>query len=223
MKILYIYRMIVSKDIASKIAKYLLDIKAVKLQPSDPFTWASGILSPIYCDNRKILSAPSIRTSVVEEITAVISGKFEGVDAIVGVATGGIAIGALVADKLNLPFAYVRAKVKEHGMKNAIEGELYEDQSVVVIEDLISTGGSSLAVVDVLREEEIVVMGMVAIFTYDFNEATNNFKSQGCKLFTLSNYDSLIKEALEMNYVSEGDIEVLTKWRNDPKSIMANS
>ena len=215
--------MIVSKDVASKVAKYLLNIKAVKLQPSDPFTWASGILSPIYCDNRKILSSPDIRTSVVDEFASVISRHFEGVDAIVGVATGGIAIGALVADKLNLPFAYVRAKAKEHGMKNAIEGELNEDQSVVVIEDLISTGGSSLAVVDVLREEDIEVMGMVAVFTYDFYEATINFKSQGCKLYTLSNYDSLVKEALDMNYISAGDVEMLEKWRNDPKSMVANT
>ncbi len=215
--------MIVSKDVASKVAKYLLDIKAVKLQPSDPFTWSSGILSPIYCDNRKILSAPSIRTSVVEEITGVISRQFTGVDAIVGVATGGIAIGALVAAKLDLPFAYVRAKVKEHGMKNAIEGELNDDQSVVVIEDLISTGGSSLAVVDTLREEDIVVMGMVAIFTYDFHEATLNFKSQGCKLYTLTNYDTLVNEALQMNYINEGDLEMLEKWRSDPKSMVASS
>lgn len=215
--------MIVSKDVASKVAKYLLDVKAVKLQPNDPFTWASGILSPIYCDNRKILSSAEIRTSVVEEFVTVIKRHFESVDAIVGVATGGIAIGALVADRLNIPFAYVRAKAKVHGMKNAIEGELIEDQRVVVIEDLISTGGSSLAVVDVLREEDIVVMGMVAIFTYDFYEATVNFKSEGCRLYTLSNYDSLVKEALDMNYISEADLEMLEKWRSDPKSLVAST
>jgi len=206
-----------TSDIASrKIADYLLQIKAIKLQPDKPFTWASGWKSPIYCDNRKTLSYPTIRTFIRQQFVEQIKNEFPGTDLIAGVATGGIAQGALVAQDLNLPFIYVRSEAKKHGMTNLIEGVVEAGQSVVVIEDLISTGGSSLKAVNALREAGCQVKGMVAIFTYGFKESTENFKQANCPLFTLSNYHILIEEALKNNYITEKDLSSLRKWRDAP-------
>ncbi|MBK9283791.1 MAG: orotate phosphoribosyltransferase [Sphingobacteriaceae bacterium] len=201
---------------AYKIAEFLLQIKAIKLQPDNPFTWASGWKSPIYCDNRKTLSYPAIRTYIRQQFVNSINSNFAKPDVIAGVATGGIALGALVAQEMNLPFVYVRSEAKKHGLTNMIEGEINSSQSVVVIEDLISTGGSSLKAVEALREKGCDVKGMVAIFTYGFENATENFNKAKCNLKTLTNYDVLIKTALSKNYVSEKDIDSLTNWRIDP-------
>jgi orotate phosphoribosyltransferase len=206
-----------TSDIASrKIADYLLQIKAIKLQPDKPFTWASGWKSPIYCDNRKTLSYPTIRTFIRQQFVEQIKNEFTSTDVIAGVATGGIAQGALVAQDLSLPFVYVRSEAKKHGMTNMIEGVIEPGQSVVVIEDLISTGGSSLKAVQALREAGCNVKGMVAIFTYGFKEAVENFKKANCQLITLSNYHILIEEALKNNYITEKDLVSLRKWREAP-------
>src|SRR3954471_8858814 len=194
-------------DAALKVAEFLLQIKAVKLQPDKPFTWASGIKSPIYCDNRKTLSYPKIRTYIRQQFVEVINESFGKPDVIAGVATGGIAIGALVAQELNLPFVYVRSEAKKHGLTNMIEGEIEKGQSVVVIEDLISTGGSSLKAIEALREKGCVVKGMVAIFTYGFAEAEQNFKNAKCRVETLTNYNTLIKAALQKEYIDEKNIK----------------
>src|SRR3954469_10165173 len=180
-------------DAAYKVAEFLLQIKAVKLQPEKPFTWASGIKSPIYCDNRKTLSYPKIRTYIRQHFVEVINENFARPDVIAGVATGGIAMGALVAQEMGLPFVYVRSEAKKHGLTNMIEGEIEKGQSVVVIEDLISTGGSSLKAVEALREKGCNVKGMAAIFTYGFTEAEQNFKKAKCILKTLTTYDVLVK------------------------------
>ena len=208
--------MILNPETAIKIAESLLQIKAIKLQPTNPFQWASGWQSPIYCDNRKALSYPPVRTFIRQQFVDAIKEHFPKVEVIAGVATGGIAHGALVAEAMGLPFAYVRSSSKGHGMQNLIEGDILKDQNVVVIEDLISTGGSSLKAVDALRESECNVLGMVAIFTYAFDLSIKNFEESNCKLITLSDYHSLLKVAEETNYVSEKDIESLTEWRKSP-------
>lgn len=209
--------MIYNKESAKKVAQSLLQIKAIKLQPNKPFTWASGWNSPIYCDNRKILSYPKIRTFIRQQFVSAIEEHFSKVEVIAGVATGGIAIGALVAEEMGLPFVYVRSASKGHGMQNMIEGEIPVNKNVVIIEDLISTGGSSLAALAALRDEKCNILGMVAIFTYGFETATENFKSNDCKLITLSDYNTLIPTAEEDNYISEQDIKSLTLWRKDPE------
>jgi orotate phosphoribosyltransferase len=208
--------MILDDDKALKIADFLLQIKAVKLNPSKPFQWSSGWLSPIYCDNRVILSYPKVRTFVRQAFVESIENKFGKPDVIAGVATGGIAIGALVAEEMGLPFIYVRSSAKAHGMQNQIEGYYEKGQNVVVIEDLISTGGSSLKAVEALRESGLKVKGLGAIFTYGFEVAKKNFETAKCEYFTLSDYDHLIQKAVEQNYINEKDVDSLKKWRLAP-------
>jgi len=203
-------------DSAHKIAEFLLQIKAIKLSTDNPFTWASGRKSPIYCDNRKTLSYPAIRTYIRQEYINTINKSFGRPDVIAGVATGGIAQGALIAQDMGLPFVYVRAEAKKHGLSNMIEGVLEKGQSVIVIEDLISTGGSSLKAVEAIREAGCLVKGMVAIFTYGFDEATENFKKANCVVKTLTDYNILIEEALKKNYITEKDVDSLRAWRKDP-------
>ncbi len=203
-------------DSPYKIAEYLLQIKAIKLQPENPFTWTSGWKSPIYCDNRKTLSFPAIRTFIRQRFVEVIHESFPKPDLIAGVATGGIAQGALVAQELGLPFVYVRSEAKKHGLTNMVEGVVEKGQSVIVIEDLISTGGSSLKAVEALRETGCNVKGMAAIFTYGFSNAETNFKQANCTLKTLCNYTVLIEQALKSNYITEKDVESLKKWRLSP-------
>lgn len=208
--------MILNEEIASKIAGFLLQIKAIKLQPAKPFTWASGWKSPIYCDNRKILSYPEIRTYIRQQLAVAVIEKYGKPDVIAGVATGGIAHGALVAEELGLPFVYIRATVKVHGLQNMIEGNVSPGQSVVVIEDLVSTGQSSLKAVKALRKAECDVKGMVSIFTYGFKIADDNFKKANCQLTVLSHYEILIQQALESNYINEKEFELLKRWRANP-------
>jgi orotate phosphoribosyltransferase len=203
---------------AYKVAEFLLQIKAVKLQPENPFTWASGIKSPIYCDNRKTLSYPQIRTFIRQTFVDAINKNFAKPDVIAGVATGGIAIGALVAQEMGLPFVYVRSEAKKHGLTNMIEGDVESGQNVVVVEDLISTGGSSLKAVEALREKGCTVKGMVAIFTYGFDEAEQNFKKAKCNLKTLTDYTTLINTALTKEYITEKDLESLKQWRANPSA-----
>jgi orotate phosphoribosyltransferase len=203
-------------DPAFKIAEFLLQIKAIKLQPENPFTWASGWKSPIYCDNRKTLSYPQIRTYIRQQFVATIQEQFGKPDVIAGVATGGIAQGALVAQDMGLPFVYVRSEAKKHGLTNMIEGVVESGQSVVVIEDLISTGGSSLKAVQALRDAGCVVKGMVAIFTYDFDAAAKNLADAKCVTATLTDYARLIQQALNKGYISEKDVESLQQWRQSP-------
>lgn len=210
--------MIYTNEVALQTAGHLLEIKAVKLSPKELFTWASGILSPIYCDNRVTLSYPSIRSFIKEQFAEVIRHKIGMPDLIAGVATGGIAQGALVAEVLGLPFAYVRTTKKDHGLTNLIEGKVEARQSVVVVEDLISTGKSSLEVVNALKEAGCTIKGMVAIFTYNIPLAEKGFKAAGCPLYTLSDYDILVKKALQTNYITEDDLKVL----RDFKETLAN-
>ena len=205
-----------NEESALKIAEFLLQIKAIKLQPNKPFTWASGWHSPIYCDNRITLSYPTIRTYIRQEFVRAIVEKFGKPDVIAGVATGGIAQGALVAQEMGLPFVYIRSEAKKHGMTNMIEGVIEKGQSVVVIEDLISTGGSSLKAVEALREIGCDVKGMAAIFSYGFKTANANFKKAKCKLVTLSDYDTLIEQALKSNYVADQNLKSLKEWRENP-------
>lgn len=200
------------------VAEKLLKIKAIKLQPNNPFTWASGWKSPIYCDNRKTLSYPQIRNFIKIELSRLILEMYPDVEVIAGVATGAIAQGALVADELGLPFVYVRPTPKDHGLENMIEGDLRPKQKVVVIEDLISTGGSSLKAVEAIRKDGSEVLGMLAIFTYGFPEAELKFKNAKVKLTTLCNYDSVLAEALSTNYIATGDIETLQEWRQSPST-----
>jgi len=204
-------------DEASTLAGFLLQIKAVKLSPANPFTWASGLKSPIYCDNRITLSYPKIRTHIRQQFVQAIFEKYDTPDLIVGVATGGIAQGALIAQELGLPFAYVRTEKKSHGLNNQIEGVAEKGQSAVVIEDLVSTGGSSLKAVEALREKGIEVKGMMAIFTYGLQKALDNFKAYNCKLTTLTDFESLIHKASEENYITENDLQSLLQWRMDPE------
>ena len=205
-------------DIAEKISEFLLLIKAVKLNVTEPFTWASGIKSPIYCDNRITLSYPSIRTFIRQAFAKVITEEFGAVDIIAGVATGAIAHGVLVAEEMGLPFAYVRTSKKDHGLENVIEGKITPGHSVVVIEDLVSTGSSSLSAVKALRREDCQVKGMVAIFTYGLDKAIRNFEKENCTLFTLTSYDTLIRKALDEDYIREEDLEALRKWRENPEA-----
>lgn len=206
------------KKLESLVAEKLLRIKAVKLQPSNPFTWASGWKSPIYCDNRKTLSYPQLRNLIKLEICRIILENFGEVDAIAGVATGAIAQGAMVAEELGLPFVYIRATPKDHGLENLIEGDLKPGQKVVVIEDLISTGGSSLKAVEAVRRDGCEVIGMVAIFSYGFKVAEDKFAAANVPLITLSNYNAVLEEAVKTNYIEADDIETLKKWRKDPAS-----
>ena len=197
-------------------AGMLLDIKAIKLQPNEPFTWASGWKSPFYCDNRKTLSYHNVRSFVKLELTHAVMENFPEAEAVAGVATGAIAQGALVADELALPYAYVRPKPKDHGMKNQIEGQLPEGAKVVVVEDLISTGGSSLKAVAALREAGFNVIGMVASYTYGFPIAEQAFKDANVKLVTLTNYENVGEKALETGYINQDDVAMLHEWRRDP-------
>lgn len=203
-------------DTAAKVAEYLLQAKAIKLQPNKPFTWASGWQSPIYCDNRITLSYPKIRTFIRQQLSKAITDKFGSPDLIVGVATGGIAQGALVAEELGLPFAYVRSKPKGHGLGNQIEGKIEAGQRAVVLEDLVSTGKSSLDAVRALKEAGVTVVGMAAIFTYGFGVAKKNFKEEHCDLVVLSDYDTLLKHALETGYINDKDFDLIRDWKNDP-------
>lgn len=203
--------------VQSLVAGKLLEIKAVKLQPEKPFTWASGWKSPIYCDNRKTLSYPEVRSLIKVELARIVMEKYPDAEAIAGVATGAIAQGALVADLLGLPFVYIRSSKKDHGMENLVEGYIEEGKKVVVIEDLISTGGSSLKAVQAIREEKkCEVLGMVAIFTYGFPLAEEQFSKAGVELTTLSNYEAVIEKALQINYIPESALPTLKEWRNDP-------
>lgn len=205
-------------DIELKVAEFLLQIKAIKLQPANPFTWASGWKSPIYCDNRVTLSHPQVRTYIRQKLAQLIQEEYGAVDVIAGVATAGIPQGVLVAQELGLPFIYVRSKAKEHGTGSLIEGDVVEGQRVVVIEDLISTGKSSLQAVDALRNAGLSVAGLVAIFTYGFQQAEDNFAAAKCRYSTLSDYKALIEYAAEHSIIPKSDIEFLNKWREAPST-----
>ncbi|MGN0206650.1 MAG: orotate phosphoribosyltransferase [Muribaculaceae bacterium] len=205
------------------LAEKLLSISAIKLQPDNPFIWASGWNSPIYTDNRKTLSYPDVRSFIKVELARVIVENFGSANAIAGVATGAIAQGALVADTLALPYVYVRSSPKDHGLENLIEGNLKPGQKVVVIEDLISTGGSSLKAVEAIRNAGCEVVGMVAIFSYDFPIAAERFKKAGVKVITLSNYNAMLEAALAIDYIKESDIETLKEWRQDPENWVPGS
>ncbi|WP_339917321.1 orotate phosphoribosyltransferase [Yeosuana marina] len=208
--------MIFNKETARQTAEVLLQINAIKLSPKEPFTWASGWKSPIYCDNRIILSYPPIRNYIRETMGKQIEELYGRPDVIAGVATGAIGIGVLVAEYLGLPFIYVRPEAKGHGRKNQIEGYIEAGQSVVVVEDLISTGKSSLNAVKALKEAQVNIKGMVAIFSYGFDVATENFKKEDVTLHTLSNYESLLDQALETNYISQKELTTLSDWNSNP-------
>ncbi len=211
------------KNLERLLAEKLLHISAIKLQPANPFVWASGWNSPIYTDNRKTLSYPEIRSFIKVELCRLIMENFQNIDAVAGVATGAIAQGALVADTLGLPYVYVRSSPKDHGLENLIEGNLKPGQRVVVIEDLISTGGSSLKAVEAIRNAGCEVAGMAAIFTYGFPIAVKKFKAAKVDLVTLSNYNAMLEAALETNYISENDVETLQEWRKDPAAWQPNN
>ena len=204
------------ENLEYKIAKGLLDIEAVKLSPEKPFLWASGLHSPIYCDNRKALSYPGFRRTICESMIEIINADFKKVDVIAGVATGAIAYGAIVAEMMGKPFVYIRSKAKDHGMGNQVEGVLHGGESVVVIEDLVSTGKSSLSAVSALLKCNVHVAGMVAIFSYNFDKARKAFETADVELYTLSNYDTLIDVAVDTGYVREEDARMLKEWRYDP-------
>ena len=208
--------MIFNKSTAKQTAEVLLQINAIKLNPKNPFTWASGWKSQIYCDNRLVLSFPLVRNFIKEEIAKNIEIEFGKPDVIAGVATGAIGIGALVAEYLGLPFVYVRPEAKKHGRQNQIEGFIEKGQNVVVVEDLISTGKSSLVAVNALKTAEVNVKGMVAIFTYGFEVSKENFKTNNVNLFTLSNYESLLEQALDTNFINQNEVEILSKWNSNP-------
>ena len=210
--------MIFNKDTAEKTAELLLQINAIKLNPKNPFTWASGWNSPIYCDNRLILSFPAIRNFVREEFSKNIEKEFGKPDVIAGVATGAIGIGILVAEELGLPFVYVRPEPKKHGRQNQVEGFLQKGQNVVVVEDLISTGNSSLLAVEALKEAGANIKGMAAIFTYGFAIAEENFKNANVDLKTLSNYENLLHLAVAKNYITENELKTLQEWRESPST-----
>jgi orotate phosphoribosyltransferase len=208
--------MIFNKDTASQTAELLLQINAIKLNSSNPFTWASGWKSPIYCDNRIILSFPAIRNYIRDEFSKNIEKQFGKPDIIAGVATGAIGIGILVAESLGLPFVYVRPEAKKHGRLNQVEGFLQKGQNVIVVEDLISTGNSSLLAVEALRNEGANIKGMAAIFSYGFDIAEQNFKNANVDLFTLSNYENLLELAVAKDYITENEQELLQEWRKSP-------
>jgi len=208
--------MTLNEESAPKIAEFLLQIKAIKLQPSNPFTWASGWKSPIYCDNRITLSYPKIRTYIRQQFVKAIMDQYGKPDVIAGVATGAIAQGVLVAQEMGLPFVYVRSESKGHGLGNVIEGIIEKGQSVIVVEDLVSTGMSSIKAVEELRKAGCSVKGMAAIFTYGFKTANENFKKAKCPLITLSDYESLVKQALASNYITDKDLKSLKSWRENP-------
>ena len=216
MKTLYFCDMISNIEIGKQVAKTLLQINAIILQAENPFTWASGWKSPIYCDNRKILSFPESRTFIRQSLVNVIQKQYGGSNLIAGVATGAIAHGALVAEEMGLPFIYVRSKKKDHGKQNMIEGTYTLGQSVIVIEDLISSGKSSLEAVEALREKGLNVKGLISIFTYGFDAATENFKKSDCRFISLCNYPILLQEAVKQEYINELDLEILEKWRENP-------
>ena len=199
-------------------AERLLKVKAIKLQPNEPFTWASGWRSPFYCDNRKTLSFPQLRSFIKQELVHAVLEHFPQADAVAGVATGAIAQGALVADALHLPFVYVRSKPKDHGLENLIEGELKPGAKVVVIEDLISTGGSSLKAVEALRRSGCTVVGMVAAYTYGFAVAEEAFREADVQLVTLTDYDHVVAQALATEYITPADVELLNDWRRSPQT-----
>ncbi len=219
---MYFSTMIFHKETAKKTAELLLQINAIKLQPKEPFTWVSGWKSPIYCDNRIVLSYPSIRNYAREQIGKFIEKEYGKPDVIAGVATGAIGIGVLVAEYLGLPFIYVRPEAKKHGRKNQIEGYVESGQNVVVVEDLISTGKSSLNAVKALREANLNVKGMVALFTYGFKIAEDNFKKNDVALHTLSSYSNLLEQALETHYISETELKTLSTWNENPSKWNAN-
>jgi orotate phosphoribosyltransferase len=206
------------ESIEKIVAKQLLDIKAVKLNPENPFTWASGWKSPIYCDNRKVLSYPTARKVVYEAFVEIIKKQFKDVDVIAGVATGAIAYGMMVAEVLGKPFVYVRPKPKDHGTGAQVEGDLPDKARVVVVEDLISTGGSSLAAVDALHKAGAIVLGMVAIFSYNFIRSREAFEDANVELYTLSHYEALLEQAVEENYIKAEDLAVLKEWRINPET-----
>ncbi len=208
--------MVLNKYTAKKTAELLLQVNAIKLNSKNPFTWASGWKSPIYCDNRIILSHPQIRIFVREQIVKQIEELYGKPDVIAGVATGAIGIGMLVADMMNLPFIYVRPNSKKHGRKNQIEGQYSKSQKVVVIEDLISTGNSSLMAVDALREQELIVKGMISIFTYGFDVSYSNFKNKNVELYTLSSYDFVLEQALDIKYITDNEFKILKEWKKNP-------
>ena len=204
------------KEVEQQVAEFLLQIKAIKLQPDKPFTWASGIKSPIYCDNRLTLSHPAIRTYIRQQLVNLIQEEFGSASCIAGVATAGIPQGVLVAQELGMPFIYVRSKPKDHGTQSLVEGELNSGQRIVVVEDLISTGKSSIHAVEALRAAGGNVAGLAAIFTYGFNEAEDNFKKAKCRFATLSNYDALVSYAASKQYVTDEQLTLLQQWRNNP-------
>lgn len=214
--------MILDKNTAKITANLLLQINAIKLSPQEPFTWASGWKSPIYCDNRIILSFTPIRNYVKEEMAKQVEKQFGKPDVIAGVATGAIGIGVLVAEYLGLPFVYVRPEIKKHGRQNQIEGFIEKGQNVVVVEDLISTGKSSLNAVKALKEAGVNVKGMVAIFTYGFNTAVENFKKENVTLYTLSNYENLLEQALDTKYITDTELETLSLWNANPSKWNVN-
>jgi len=200
----------------SEIAKKLLTINAIKLQPDNPFTWASGLRSPIYCDNRMSLSHPALRSEIRTSLAQMATAAFGDFDMVAGVATAGIAHGALVAEELGLPFIYVRSSAKKHGARNQIEGDMTVGKKCLVVEDLISTGGSCIDAIKVLREASLEVSGAIAIFTYEFEKSVDNFNSIDCPFATLSNYSALLSAALEMNYLDDNQLKSLSSWSNDP-------
>lgn len=210
--------MTAENETAEMIAEQLLQIKAIKLQPAKPFTWASGWKSPIYCDNRIALSYPMVRTFIRQALVKTIEEKFGRPDVIAGVATAAIAQGALVAEAMGLPFVYVRSSPKDHGRQNLIEGELNQGRSVVVIEDLVSTGGSSLKAVQALRDAGSRVTGLISVFTYGFNKAEVNFKKENCPAVSLCDYETLIAKAVEANFVTAADLHTLRAWRENPET-----
>lgn len=210
--------MILNNDRALKVAEFLLQVKAVKLQPNQPFTWASGWNSPIYCDNRVTLSYPNIRTFIRQSYSEAILQGFGKPDVIAGVATGGIPQGALVAQELGIPFIYVRSSAKEHGMGNQVEGHFEQGQKVVLVEDLISTGGSSIKAIEALKNAGLDVKGLAATFTYGFKVADENFKKSNCPYITLTNYDFLVEEALKKSYITENDLQSLREWKDQPEN-----
>ena len=210
--------MIYNLDIAKQVAKSLLQINAIILQPNNPFKWAAGWNSPIYCDNRKTLSYPEIRNYIRQGLVAVIKNHYKGANVIAGVATAGIPHGVLVAEELGLPFIYVRAKAKEHGKQNQIEGYFEKGQSVILVEDLISSGKSSLEAASALKEVGMKVKGMVSIFTYGFDTASENFKNANCEYISLCDYNSLLPEAIKQKYINNEDLAILKQWRENPSN-----